>query len=128
MTANAKPTKKRIETSGSLRLGKEAHGVQQKSKGSREGQRNNASRLDRKVSRNAPMKKHLPLGDNHPARFVGTEVSDDLYTRFSEAAKRTNRSRSGLIRHLMENVDLILPPGDNHLSARPRRPALNRHE
>lgn len=61
------------------------------------------------------MSKILPKGDNHQRRFIGCEVTSDMYDRFSATARATNRSRSGLIRHLLENADLILSTGDNHL-------------
>ncbi len=65
------------------------------------------------------MTKFLPRGDNHlPKKFIGAQVTDQVYAEFSEAARASNRSRSGLIRHLIDHVDLILSAGDNHQNER----------
>ena len=61
------------------------------------------------------MTKFLPRGDNHlPRKFIGAQVSDEVYEEFSEAARACHRSRSGLIRHLINHAGVILSTGDNH--------------
>lgn len=51
-----------------------------------------------------------PIQNNEATRrFIGCEVSAELYDRYSAAARATNRSRSGLIRHLLErHLDTIV--------------------
>jgi predicted transcriptional regulator len=57
------------------------------------------------------------LQDNTATRrFIGCEVTEEIYNTLTERARKTNRSRSGFIRHAIENT-LVEDPAKARLIA-----------
>lgn len=73
------------------------------------------------------MTKNLPRGDNHPLKFLGTEVLEEIHARFAAAARQTGRTRAGLLRHVIASADRILSSGDNHLRKESRKTKTGRN-